>query len=796
MAIACAAAPASPTAFAAVAGDRAGGPAIDAASDVDVNAATDTGLALYLAVTLNGVQLETLSAFVLRAGVLYADAADLRTLGLRWPGSESAAGLLRLDSLPGLVQHYDGTRQRLVLTAPLDLLDRPVLRADMGPTVRPRVDADTLVPGLLFNYDLYALRSSGQRSLSAVSELRVFGAGPGVYSQTQASSARSASGEDGEGGAVHRNVRLDSSWPRDFPEQPATLVLGDTSTAALPWSRALRIGGLRLSSNFALQPYRVTAPLALFEGSAVLPSTVDLFIDGVRQSSRQVPPGRFQMAAVPSLNGLGQARLLITDLNGQARSIDIDLYGEPQLLQAGLSEGSLEFGLVRRDYGLRSFAYTRDPVLSATVRHGLTAGLTLEAHAEAAAGLAQGGAGAIWLLPREAGVFSAALAASRHAGLSGMQRSLGYQWNSRAFNLSLQSLRADVGYRDAASLGGAAVLRLADSLFAGVNSDWGQLGLGLARQSATGAAISRVASLSWSRQLGRDASLGLSLTRNFGDSSGPVLYLSWSMALERRMALSASGSASRGAHSLAVAASRSARPGEDEPGWQLQGGLGEKRNALAELSGGGRYGDWSVGIGRSGGRGMEVQHTQYASASGALVLMQGALRGLRRVDDAFALVSTSGIAGVPVRLENRLVGHTDERGLLFVTQLNAYQDNRLSIDTAGLPADLRIERELLTAVPPSRGGMLALFGLQPVLALQLSLRDAHGAALAAGSPVRLEPGGAAPLTVVGYDGLVYLESPAPGSVLRVTGEAGECRVVLPPALPPGGIADLGVLTCR
>lgn len=195
----------------------------------------------------------------------------------------------------------------------------------------------------------------------------------------------------------------------------------------------------------------------------------------------------------------------------------------------------------------------------------------------------------------------------------------------------------------------------------------------------------------------------------------------------------------------------------------------------------------------------------FGSASGGLVLVQGQPYASRRVDDAFALVSTNGVAGVPVRLENRLVGETDARGLLFVTQLNAYQHNRISIDTLRLPVDMRIDRSALEAVPDSRSGMLATFAMRRILAVELSLRDAQGQWLPAGSPVWLEaptasanPSAArAPsTTVVGYDGLVYLEDPAPGASLRVQLPDGSCRAVLPLSPQASGLVDLGVLRCQ
>src|SRR5690606_34292039 len=106
--------------------------------------------------------------------------------------------------------------------------------------------------------------------------------------------------------------------------------------------------------NFALQPYQTTAPLASFVGEAVLPSTVELYINGLRQSTQRVPPGQFQIDSLPSLNGAGRAEVIVTDINGQRRILNFDFYGAPSLLRQGLFDWSVETGFVRNDYGLRS----------------------------------------------------------------------------------------------------------------------------------------------------------------------------------------------------------------------------------------------------------------------------------------------------------------------------------------------------------------------------------------------------------------------------------------------------------
>ncbi|WP_164483711.1 MULTISPECIES: fimbria/pilus outer membrane usher protein [unclassified Polaromonas] len=785
---------------------------------------------LYLDVTLNTVKTDHLSRFVKKAGTpapgLHASAQTLKQIGLNLPAGLSFPaedGLIALASVPGLTAEFNVATQRLALVAPVELLNASVVRfgAQFDPLAsqQVRVDPSTQVPGLVANYDLFAQNSGGQKTVSAFTEARLFGVGPGVYSNTMVSRADSGADSGAGSTARYRNIRLDTSWQRNFPDEAVSLTVGDLTTGSLPWSRAARIGGVRLSSNFALQPYRATTPLASFQGSALLPSTVDLFINGLKQTSQTVQPGQFQLSGVPSLGGAGQAQMVITDINGQSRTVSFDLYGAPQLLEAGLTSWSLDLGTVRRNYGLESFSYS-GLLASASGRYGLSASTTLEAHAEAGSGVVQGGMGGVWLLPGQTGLLSASLAGSHQSAsaaamntpANGRQHAGGYQWNTQRFTVSLNSLRRSPGFRDVASLAIPATqlpARGSDSAYFGVGmGDWGQVGFSLIRQVYFNAPPERYASIGWSYSLPGNAYLNLSINRNLDDASGARFYLSWSMPLERNLYVSSSVQHSQGRDSLALNAVRTPPGDVGGWGWRVQAGLGDGQSLRGQVSRLGPVGQWTAGVDQQGGQANgSSNRTVYGSANGGLVLMRGGLHASRRVDDAFALVSTSGVPGVPVRLENRLIGETDANGELFVTQLNAYQKNKLAIDTLNLPADMRIARESMDAVPESRSGMLANFELRRILALQFSLRDTAGKWIAAGSQVRFDVAPspvpllatapvARPGAVVGHDGLVYLEDPPPGAALRVFVRGGECGVALPAGIPGTGSVDLGVLTCQ
>lgn len=744
---------------------------------------------LYLEVELNHVQRQQISHFVRRDQRFYAEAGTLRELGLTWPGAASASGFIALDSLPGLSSRYDVAKQRIDITVPVALIDGATKVFGYQTPVPPQLDPATKAPGLLLNYDVYAQGNGQTRGLNAWTEARLFGVGPGVWQSSALMSAHGGPYLDNN----RRTIRLDTSWQMSFPEKMVSVTLGDSFSSALPWTRTTRFGGLRVSRNFSLQPYRVTVPLASFVGEVAVPSSVDLYINGIREAQSQVAPGKFQVISAPLINGAGNAQMMITDITGQTRVINFALYNSARLLQQGLSDWSFEVGKLRRNYGQSSSSYADALMLSGSARYGLSNRWTLEAHAESMDGLRMAGLGSLLLLGQRGGVLSTSYAASRHGQDSGHQHGVGYEWQGSRLTVNLATQKRNDGFRDAASLEGSVLPLRTDRAFFGVNVGRGQIGTSYVRQDYRSSPRASYASLNWAYSLGWYGNISLSFNRDLDGDGGNGAYFYWSLPLGDRHHAWASLERQRQGNTRTAGAMR-ALPGDDDGwGWRVQTGTGGEAGAQAEISQIGRYGQWQAGTQRWGHQD-DSQRSTYAGASGSLLLMQSKLFPMRRVHDAFALVSTDGIADVPVMLENRRVGTTDSRGLLLVTPLNAWQNNDLSIDPLVLPPDVNVQQVHMVAVPSTGSGMLARFPMKAVVVVELALRQHAGDWIPAGSHVVLSPGGQR--VTVGYDGRVYLENPPAGATLSVTMEASACSAQLPDNYPPRGRIDLGVVPCQ
>ena len=743
---------------------------------------------LFLDVTLNRVRTGKLARFEVRNEGLWTDAATLQDLGIHWSSrSRDDHEMVALSAIAGLQVDYNAQTQRIQLTAPLAMLNAPAARIDVPPTRAARANPEDQLRGLVVNYDLYGQHlssgsSGGSTTLSAFSDMRLMGVASGNLNNTMISRTTLAHSSMDGSQQQSGTVRMDTFWQRNFQDSMLTLTVGDTATSGLNWTRSTRIGGIRLSRNFALQPYRVTTPLAMVQGDATLPSTVDLDLNGLRQSTQQVLPGQFTLGNIPTLNGLGEAQMVITDINGQQRTINMALYGASQLLQAGLSDWSVELGSVRRDYGLRSFSYGNCPVASASGRYGVNDRLTVEAHGEGNGDLQMLGAGAHWLLGSQLGVLSASAAASTYDGKTGQQGGIGYQWNSTSWSLNASTLRRDSAFRDVASMDGFVPTRSSDQLFVGTNTRWGNWGAGYVGQTSADGNRARYVNLSWYKQLTRNISLNVNAMRDLSGSangSGTSVYASLSIPLDRQLSLSATARSSQGKSSAVLGATQSVPSDTGGWGWRAEAGVGNSRYAQAQVTHLGQLGQTMAGVlYQPGTHGGAANTSTYASASGGLLWTQGSLHPMRTVQDAFAMVSTDGIADVPVRLENRLVGKTDERGLLLLDRLNSYQLNRLSIDTLNLPPDMQISKVQLDAVPQSQNGVLARFPMRKVTTATLHLKDEQGRFLPAGGDAWLEADTAeqAVHLVIGFDGLVYLEDPPANARIRTLDANGKTCV--------------------
>lgn len=732
---------------------------------------------IYLEAILNGTSTQTIARFRLSNGRLSTTADELRAIGIRTDDLQpDASGLIALDGIPGLRYVYDVRTQQAQLT----LDDARRVPQVLNFQAQRRV-APTSGMGLVLNYDAYlqpTTLGSGGASLGLFSEQRVFHPG-GVFSN---------SGVGVFDAGTQRYTRLDTNWSHSDADQLTTLTLGDAVTSSLTWSRAVRLGGIQWRRNFALRPDLVTYPLPVLGASAAVPTAVDLYINSVRQFTGQVGSGPFVLNNAPAITGAGQAVIVVKDALGRDVVTSVPLYIDTRLLAAGLFDYAAETGFLRNRYGVRSFDYASRPALSTSLRYGLTGDVTLEGHAEATGGMRNLGGGTLVRLG-QAGVLSSAAAFSQGGGQTGAQGTLGYQYRTARFNVDMQGTHTFGTYRDLASTGGApffrSLLRATVSVPAGRTGSLAASYIGVS-DPVTGS--SRIVSLSYSTQLGRDFSLAASAYQDLAERNARGVLMTLTMALGNDTSAAASVGTDRG-HGSATVSAMHTPDYAGGFGWQLQANqTGAEHRALAQVNYRSRYGDAFVAA-----QAINGQTSTALDLAGSVVFMDGDVLPGRRINDGFALVSTEGVPNVPVTFENRLMGRTNGSGHLLVPDLASYENNRVAIDPRVLPVNAKLATSVVTIAPADRSGVLARFRIETFRGAQLRLVDALGRPLPVGSSATLvQTGQRYP---IGYDGLAFIDALDAENTVRVDDVTPPCIVQFSYPADANALPTIGPLRC-
>lgn len=729
---------------------------------------------LYLEVTVNAESTGLILRFTQVGKGLRSSVANLQQLGLD-PARLGAPGQaeVALDAIPGLNYEYDAARQSVSLQVADDL------RSPYRISARPAAQTPPaqVTPGAVLNYEAYA--ELGQTRRAAIfNDLRYFN-DSGVFSNT---------GTVNLGSDQRKYMRFDTFWSHADPETLQTWQVGDLISSSLSWSRAVRAGGVQWRKNFRLRPDLLTFPVASVDGTALVPSSLSLYVNGVQQYAASVPSGPFVLNQVAGINGAGQATLITRDALGRSVTTVLPLYVDTRMLAGGLSDYSVEAGAVRRDYGTRLFGYARRLVASASGRHGVSDSLTIEGHAELAAGLYQAGAGALVRLG-QAGVLNGSLSAS--AGRSrGVQLGAGYQYLGPRFSVDAQSVRASAGFGDLASRDGSPVVRAADRLTVSLPLPAGSsISSSYISYRTAGAPSSKLATLGYSAILFHGLFFNASLFQDLRQREKRGFYFGLSMAFDNNLSISVNSSRQNGESGRSIGAQRAADFGGGF-GWNVQAGT----------AGGNAYRQAQVEyLGNAGRVSARTQSSSTGNASslgaaGALVLMDGHVETARQVGNGFALVSTGGVGNIPVLHENRQIGVTGRGGYLLVPNLNPYGSNQISIATEELDVDARVPVSNLNVVPQHLAGVLAAFPIERYSAATVIVQDAQGKPLATGLPVLHVQSGKP--TVVGFDGIVFVDGLQEQNQLQVGEGDSACTVRFSYARPAaGGLPVIGPLRC-
>lgn len=744
-------------------------------------------------------------------GVLAISADRLQLLGfdLRALGIAPDAPLVRLADLKGVTYRYSEARQSVELEAADAALVPVVLDGRRTPTAIDPSQVQASM-GVVLNYGAFvdvsgdAVRGSGQY------DLRILLGGLGLLSSSGLSQWTSDGADAGAGnrGGELGHTRLDTSWRYIDVRRALAFTVGDSVADGGQMGAAYRFAGFQVRRDYSDRPDLVTMALPILTGSAAVPSTVDLYINGMRYFNGNVARGPFQFRSLPNIGGGATATVVLTDALGQETRIRKQIFFVAGLLPPGRLDFSVEFGFPREGYGIDSLDYDPRLVGSASARYGLNDWLTLLGHVEGMSGLVNGSIGGVVRFGG-LGAVTSGVAVSRSGGKIGRHYSLDAQTRVAGVNIYGGIERLSHGYRDIvtaiADRSHSSLVNAGDGLLPPILSAYSskteRAGLNFSMLK-TGFSLSytrlrvpnddlRLASVSVNRTLFGRVSVWTNAYKDFGSGSGYGVFIGASLSFGR--GFSASSALTRSNHSTTLNSRVSNNPGlaEGGLGWNLISNDTLSGDASSFRSADFRYqasfGTLGAGIEQLGSK---VHVTGYME--GAAVAMGGGLFLSPPIDSSFAIVRDAG-PNTPVLSNTRRVTRTDDEGRALVPYLNSLQFNTVSIDPTDLAIDLKPERTSIDVVPGDRSGVILDFGVAPQAAALVQVVSEDGQPLPIGSYVTLGSQAA----VIGYDGKTYLVDLAAHNKIHVERATGpDCEAEFDFAPQPGEQVSIGPITCH
>jgi outer membrane usher protein len=598
-------------------------------------------------------------------------------------------------------------------------------------------------------------------------------------------------------------LRLDSTYSFTDADRITSYYAGDTISGGLSWSRPIRLGGVQALSDFTMRSDIVTRPLPMISGTAAVPSTVDVMVNGMKTYSQEVAPGPYSITNLPLFpGGGGDARVVMRDASGQAVETKLSLFNPSRLLAPGLSDFSLETGFARRNYGLLSDDYDARPIGSGTWRYGITDWLTFESHGEGGASLVNAGAGTVTRLG-PFGTLSTAAAASTDPRGTGAQVYTAYEALWGRFSFAAGAQYAFAAYDDLASVtadlsqpsllsSGFTTLRPPRalervSLGMPVLDDLAVLSLSFINLVAQDNTKSRIATASLSRLLpDYKASLFVSAFVEFGDTNNRGVLAGVSFPLWDSVNAWVGAGADKISGGVVTAeASKPQQLIDNTYGWRVRSSLSSNAaspdgntltlgsNSFGEAAGSYR--------GTYGLIGADVLQSRYYSQAtghfdGSVGFLGGDAFAANRIDQSFAVVNT-GVPGVSVTQDNRTIGTTDWSGKYVVTNLRPWERNTLGIDPQGAPVNFDASRTQEIAVPKARSGVRVDFGARGNGATALvTFLGPNGKPLALGVKGHVEGAeGPGEEFIVGHDGRAYVKGLSERNSVAINLGTNECR---------------------
>lgn len=650
-------------------------------------------------------------------------------------------------------------------------------------------------PGFYVNYDLSLLNDqlNKQKNAAASTDFVYFNH-DGVGHSSFLLQTLSKENHDVYMDTASKNslVRLESNWILDQPETMTSWRFGDGITSTSVWSGAVRFAGVQYATNFNTQPNFVTFPLPAFSGEAVVPTTINFFLDNQLQQSNTVNAGPFDISGIPVVTGAGNLVVKTKDLLNRETSVILPYYTSPMLLKKGLSQYSYEIGAVRENYGLVSNDYG-NPLGVISYALGLSNTDTAAFHTE--------------IMPDQQtiggennqqignfGILSLASAISHGKNGEGILGQIGFQRQATYLNFGGQLISTTHDFTQLGIGEDAFSPSLTGQAYVGYFlPHFGNFNFSYTQRNARTEENLGIGTVTYNKALPYHTFLMLSAVKTFMGARNNQFYLSFAWSPAPSYTASATLGNQLGNNQNNVVFSKNL-PAGNGYGYRLTASPNNAQKGEIDFNANTDHGTYGSMI-------SQVEHSTNVQldAAGSLVHFAKENFLARPVNDSFIVVNIPGFENVRVYSSNQLIGKTNQAGELFIPHTLPYQENIIQFKAEDLPVNTQLKNNSMVIYPYYHSGALAKFNPQKVILLSFRLQNKKQQDLPVGTSLNLiKP---ARKLLVGYDGIVYLEM-TDTALSEISGEAilsekQTCKFskqITP--VHKKMVLDLGILLCQ
>lgn len=548
--------------------------------------------------------------------------------------------------------------------------------------------------------------------------------------------------EAGDPGFQRGDVRL----VRDDPANALRYIAGDITVPVSGAFQALvPLGGISVSRNFSLQPYRITRPTGEFSFFLERPSQVEIYINGARVQQLRLDAGPQDIRSLSLATGSNDIQLIITDDLGQVQRLDFRTALAGNLLAPGLQQFSYNLGFPSSTaLSQRQYDWSQ-PQLALAHRWGATRTRTLGGYLQATPSFQMVEADGIWASALGNWGGDVALSHRGEVGL-GVAARLQYERPTKAEDVAQRSFRVTAEYRDD---------RFTTLTSLDPSPDWLQISASYGQRLFDSTSLNLGGSYSFGRTQPNTYSLNLGISQSFShglsgninanysrtpqnqDEMRVFVGLSWLLLLpERRQSLSFNtrlSNTSRASNQLQWR--RSPAQPLMAPGWSLSlNQNGDQYGVLGEMS----YTDYRFDLklnqawdsSFNAADDTTTTHATRLTFGTALVFADGRFGWSRPITNSFALVvPRDRWRGQRIGVNPSGSGYgavVNGFGPAVIPDLQPYYVSRLRLEALEAPLGYDLGPSEWVVWPSYRSGTLILAGTDATAFARGVLVDANG----------------------------------------------------------------------